>query len=222
MIYILTYILCVLMGTYGFQKVGKFPLTTSKLAAELKLLIQGTTNAYTTVRTGDIVSYKLSSELESDEDMTDIFSISGSDVATKGLGLFTNEGEVLPLCVRDKFRDEYYIDHTRAPLRVSALQNEGRLLRMISANRIPDKNAYRVDEWIDQSYYVPIVSSDEVHRFEEASKSKSKFESTKEEKKSVVNDHDEDIAEIEAKLKVAKLELQLLQLKQRQSRSGEE
>ena len=107
-------------GYLWISKVGKLPLTTSKLAVELELLIQGTTNAYTTVGTGDIVSYKLSSELESDKDMINIFSLSTSDVRTKGLGLCTNEGEVLPLCVRDNC--EYYIDHTAAPLRVSALQ----------------------------------------------------------------------------------------------------
>ena len=71
----------------------------SSLNAELRLLIHGTKNAYTTIQSGDIVIY----ELESPNTITG---------ANKGLGLFTDDSMILPLCIRNKMADEFFINQT--------------------------------------------------------------------------------------------------------------
>ena len=117
------------------------------LHAEMRLLIHGTKNAYTTIRSGDVVIYEL-------EEPT------LNRGCTKRIGLYNNDGDVEPLCIRDKMADMFFIDHTHKPVSAQLLKNQGRLIRMVTATRTRSKNtgkdenegeiAYLIDEWIDE------------------------------------------------------------------------
>lgn len=112
------------------------------LLAELKLLIQGTKNAYTTLRTGDIVYYQHEN--------------SSSDDETRALGLFTAEGTIAPLCNHvDESREVFYLDKEQEPLSANGLIEEGKLLRIVSSDKRGNK--YLIEEYIDRNdVFIPV------------------------------------------------------------------
>jgi 2-iminobutanoate/2-iminopropanoate deaminase len=104
----------------------------------MKILIQGTTNAYTTLRPNDIVFYASD---ENDE--------------KRLLGLYTAEKEVLPLCMRSEDAVTFEVDQTSAPFSAEQLKKDGRLLRIVASTKRGDK--YEVEEYLDSSVEVSIV-----------------------------------------------------------------
>lgn len=104
---------------------------TSALSADLQLRIQGTKNAYTTVLPGDVVSFQL-------EDTT-------LDGKTKGLGAFSADGVILPLCSVDGER--FTVDSRQSPISAEKLRSEGRLLRVYSSEKRADQ--FTISEYVD-------------------------------------------------------------------------
>lgn len=111
------------------------------LSAELRILIHGTKNAYTTVRSGDVLSYKHSEAVEGQ---------------TLRLGTLSSDGKVLPLCNRVKHGAEFYIDHTATPLSADQLKQENRLYRIVSSDR--KGNAFLIEEYLDDNIYIPVIA----------------------------------------------------------------
>ena len=169
-----------------------------QLWGEMQLLIQGTKNAYTTIRKNDLVVYEL---LDPE-----------SDDAPYGIGLYTGDGQLFPMCCRDKFRNELYVDHIRPAESSEQLKEQGRLLRMVSSDRVSAKQCFTISEWIDSTYSVPIVQPDELsHEEVVAIRALSKVDThdAVPAVQAVQADQAETSTVIEARLKVARLELEL-------------
>ena len=168
------------------------------------MLIQGTKNAYTTVRENDIITY----ELEDPE----------NENSPYGIGIYMEDGRLLPMCCRDKFREEFFVDHTRPPEDAEKLKRAGRLLRMISADRNSAKQCFVITEWVDSSYFVPVVSPDDLS-YEEAQALRTRTKEEPQQTLSSINadnadDTNSDADIVAARLKVARLELALLEARQ--------
>jgi hypothetical protein len=100
------------------------PTSSSRLyMAEVRILIQGTKNAYTTIRAGDVVYYKIEAKDVNKEKV-------------RALGVLTPTKMVAPLCVREDGDEEFYIDVTQKPLSVEAMIKNGSLLRIVSADKV--------------------------------------------------------------------------------------
>jgi 2-iminobutanoate/2-iminopropanoate deaminase len=111
------------------------------LSAELRLLIQGTKNAYTTARAGDVLSYLLEGNVHGKKNIR--------------LGALTENGQIAPLCNRIEGGAEFYYDHTSPTLSAEKLKEENRLCRVISSDR--RNNAFIIDEYLDDSYVIPVI-----------------------------------------------------------------
>lgn len=112
---------------------------------DFKLLIQGTKNAYTSVRNNDVLLYKLP------------YPIQGSPNA---LGVFKSEAsELIPLCNRELGSNEFHIDQTQLVLDASELKAQNKLLRIVSSDRRGDA-CFVIDEYIDSDVHIPLVSAD--------------------------------------------------------------
>jgi 2-iminobutanoate/2-iminopropanoate deaminase len=110
------------------------------LFAEMRILLYGTKNAYTTLRSGDAVFYKLETPIE-DKDTA--------------IGLFTKEGTIVPLYCADVDKCIFRIESTTTPLNALELNKDRRILRIVSSDRKGDDIV--IEEYIDESYvYVPI------------------------------------------------------------------
>lgn len=115
-----------------------------KISAELRILIQGTKNAYTTARTGDILSYRLPSPI---------------DGCTLRLGALSEEGALLPLCTRQDGSNIFDVDISEPPVSAESLKQENRLYRIISSDRKGE--SWIIDEFLGSEYLVPIISKEE-------------------------------------------------------------
>lgn len=134
-----------------------FVLTTMQLSAfrfnimnphssfalnDFKILIQGTKNAYTSVREYDVLLYKLEAPIK------------GAPLA---LGALLSQGSLVPLCNRERGSNEFYIDHTQKPLDAEELKSQSRLLRIVSSDR-RGKSCFVIDEYIDNDVHIPLVA----------------------------------------------------------------
>jgi 2-iminobutanoate/2-iminopropanoate deaminase len=118
------------------HQIGKFK--AQALKAEIRILISGTKNAYTTVRSGDVVYYA--------------YEV-GDKV--RAFGLFTAEGTVAPLCnYLDESKDVLYLDKEQEPMSVKHLVNENKLLRIVSSDKRGER--YVIEEYIDDDVYIPV------------------------------------------------------------------
>ncbi len=61
---------------------------SSSPSREIKILIQGTKNAYTTIRKNDVILYKLDNTIQDTND----------NKQSKGLGVFLDNDVLFPLC----------------------------------------------------------------------------------------------------------------------------
>ena len=127
------------------------------------------------------------------------------------------------MCCRDKFREEFFVDHTQKPLNAGELKNKGKLLRMVSSDRNPTKGCFTISEWIDSSYSIPIVAADELS-FNEVVALRSKKKKEAVEAIQSLESHETGTSImpaytelLEKKLEVARLELALLEA---QTRTG--
>lgn len=115
---------------------------STRLNAEMRILIQGTKNAYTIIRAGDVVSYKLTEP-----------SIDGKVIR---LGVLSSEGDILPLATFEKDSSEFAIDPFATPIKAEQLKSEGRIGRMFSSDR--QGNKYVISEYLDGDIHFPLIS----------------------------------------------------------------
>jgi len=112
------------------------------LFAEMQILLHGTKNAYTTLRTNDVVFFKMTPPNATEEVIS--------------LGVFTSDKTILPLCSFDENSNKYDIDPFETPLSAEELKKEQKLLRVVSSDRIGQ--TYVIEEYIDGDTYIPIRS----------------------------------------------------------------
>lgn len=119
-------------------------ITSNKFALsyEMRIRIQGTKNAYTTLRPFDVVLYDLQKSIE-------------DSVQLKRLGVYTVDREVLPLCSYGE--DRLYIDKTERALNAEKLNNDGRLCRIISSDR-RGTESFIIEEYLGSEVIVPILN----------------------------------------------------------------
>lgn len=122
----------------------------------LKILIHGTKNAYTTVRTFDVVLYKLDSPIISMHPryLTPINQ-------TKSLAVYSEDEDLIPLCNFEKGSNEYFTDKFRPNLNPDALSRDKRILRVVSSDR-RGTDCFIVDEYIDDDVHVPVRDKNDV------------------------------------------------------------
>lgn len=114
--------------------------TYSSLFAEIRLLIQGTKNAYTTARTHDVLSYELARPVGE---------------KNKRLAVLSEDGKLLPLSNVVEGGSEFVVDPKESPLSPEKLKSEGRLLRIFSSDRRGQE--YVIEEYIDDDVYIPVI-----------------------------------------------------------------
>jgi len=181
-------ILATLVGT----ATALFPSTSvgprahsTQLFSELRLLIQGTKNAYTVVRPNDVILYQLAAPLPTDTKKT------------KALGVYDGQS-IIPLYSRVEGDAEFFIDAVSeaAKMSATALQKGGQLLRVISSDR-RGMDCFIIDEYLPEDVDVPVREEGQLSIV-----SNDKSVSTS-----------PSIAIVEAQLEVAELKLRLLELK---------
>ena len=158
----------------------------TQLYAELRILIHGTKNAYTTLRNHDVIIYQLTRSIEG---------------RTRALGVYKSDNTVMPLCNEYLGSSEFYEDVTSTPLSAERLKEDRRILRIISSDR--RGNSYSIEEYIDDDVYIPIKGAS-------SSSSTSNFSDLPVNEESI-EDIEKRIAELE--LKLAELKLKALQSK---------
>ena len=121
----------------SFVRKGTF---STSLFAEMQILIHGTKNAWTTIRPYDLVLYKLEMKVKGKE---------------RGLGVYTPERDILPLCNHEKGSTEFFIDSLQEAYSAETLKSENRLLRIVSADR-RGTNCFVVEEYLDSDILIPI------------------------------------------------------------------
>lgn len=176
------------------------------LFGELRLRIQGTKNAYTTVRPNDVILYKLntppSSSFEDSKKM-------------KALGVFDGVS-IVPLYARVEGSAEFYLDATSHCSKISSdlLQKADRLLRVVSSDR-RGEDCFIIDEYISDDVYIPIREPSTSPPLSEPIapsilSSHGNIPSDSESESSAVNI-------VEAQLEVARLKLKLMELRAKSS-----
>ena len=110
----------------------------------MRIKIQGTTNAYTTLRPLDVVLYGLDPVV---------------DGKSRALGVF-KAGEVAPLCNRVAGCTEFYRDATQSPLSAEKLKQAGLMLRVVSSDRRGD-NCFIIEEYLDEDIRIPLVTEEQ-------------------------------------------------------------
>jgi len=162
-----------------------FIKSRTQLYAELRILIHGTKNAYTTLRNHDVIIYQLTKSIEG---------------RTRALGVYKSDNTVMPLCNEYLGSSEFYEDVTSTPLLAERLKEDRRILRIISSDR--RGNSYSIEEYIDNDVYIPIKGA--------TSSSTSNVSDLPVNEESI-EDVEQRIAELE--LKLAELKLKALQSK---------
>ena len=112
--------------------------------SSMRIKIHGTKNAFTTIRSNDIVLYQLENQID------------GLD---KSIGLYKS-GLIYPLLAKDAKREIFLLDSTQEPLDAEVMGRKNRILRMISSDTFSGLGieAYKVDEYIDDSVYIKLYN----------------------------------------------------------------
>lgn len=113
------------------------------LRVELRLMIEGTKNVYTTARAGDVLVYRTKN------------MIHGGKLT---LGVLTEDGMVIPLC-RRKDSEEFYLDRASPPLSAEVLRAENQLLSIMDSDRCG--KVFIIDQHLDDTYFVPICENND-------------------------------------------------------------
>jgi 2-iminobutanoate/2-iminopropanoate deaminase len=214
-----------MISVFGFQKVARpaaYGRLFEPLYAEMSILIQGTKNAYTTLRPYDVVLYKLNAPTDDGKD--------------RALGAFTAKSEILPLYNKVEGDSEFYIDPAQAKMSAEKLKSENRLLRVVSSDR-RGQDCFIIEEYLGSDIWIPVRADGEeiVVKAESATKSEVANEAVKivpsmatdpivaaptvavaqspQLQLSSLEQIDASIALTEAKLEIALLQSQLLQLR---------
>lgn len=117
----------------GFKLWDNKMKSKTGIFAEMRILIHGTKNAWTTLRPYDLVLYELEIKVKGKE---------------RGLGVYTPSHDILPLCNYVKGSTEFHVDVLQDAYSAETLKNENRLLRVVSADR-RGTNCFIVEEYLD-------------------------------------------------------------------------
>jgi hypothetical protein len=113
------------------------------MLTNLTLCVTGTKNAYTTLRSGDVITYKLDEPID------------GKSVR---LGTLSGDGkDILPLCNIVEQGVDFVLDPNSSPISAEKLRKEGKLLRIISSDRKGD--GYVIEEYLDEEIYIPALET---------------------------------------------------------------
>jgi hypothetical protein len=149
---VVSHSLILMNGYYNLNKGRVYKLMLDSMSApssssnnpisSMRIRIHGTKNAYTTIRSNDIVLYQLENEVDGLE---------------RAVGLYRN-GLIYPLLAKDAKRDVFLIDSKVDPLDAEVLGRKNRILRMVSSDAFSGlgKEAFKVDEYIDDTVYVKL------------------------------------------------------------------
>ena len=107
----------------------------TRLYSEFRLLIQGTKNAYTTIRVNDVLLYVNSK-------------------GNSGLGVY-KEGKIFPLCNYDKGSSAFFVDYAVQAPDADELKAASKLLRVVSSDR-RGQNCFIIEEFISSDVEIPI------------------------------------------------------------------
>lgn len=105
----------------------------------LRILIQGTKNAYTTLQTWDCVLY----------------TIPEIDEKEISVGYMTPEAKIQPLGVLEEGDAEFRPDLSLPLLSAKQLIEEKKLLRIVSSDR--SKGIFTIDEYLGDEVYIPVI-----------------------------------------------------------------
>jgi enamine deaminase RidA (YjgF/YER057c/UK114 family) len=114
-------------------------LIPRKLLAELRIQIHGTKNAHTTLRNHDVVLYKLDPPVEE---------------CVRGIGVYQADQTILPLYCRSEGSNLFSADYDH-PLSATALNEQKRLLRVVSSDRSGCN--FIIEEYLDNDIYAPLL-----------------------------------------------------------------
>lgn len=123
-------------------QIRKCRIKTSLEAIQVK--IYGTKNAYTTLRQYDVVLYKMDQSIDEKE-------------TALGLYLGGAEEEMRLLCCDEVGGVKFHVDQNYEAINAQALQNEGQILRVITADRVRDStSSVIIEEWLSGDIFIPI------------------------------------------------------------------
>lgn len=175
-------------------------ISSTALFGEMRILIHGTKNAWTTLRPYDLVLYELEIKVKGKE---------------RGLGVYTPDREVLPLCNYEKGSTEFYVDTFQEAYSAETLKSENRLLRIVSADR-RGTGCFVVEEYLDNDILIA-VRDPQSSSADQSSSSESKEEddgaSTSGVKSDNIEKLSDNIEKLLSKIEAAKYDQQLLLLK---------
>eukprot|EP01035_Chromulina_nebulosa_P007762 gene7762-10485_t len=131
----------------GSYKTNKSILSRKPLF-DMQILIHGTRNAFTTLRNYDVVFFKAQS---SSSDFPD------DEIR---LGVYTNDGNIRPLCSYNENSNQFHIDPYENALTAMQLKNENRILRIVSSDR-KGESTFTIDEYLGSDVVIPLRNKDE-------------------------------------------------------------
>ena len=118
-----------------YSNMVKFPREQKLQLSAIQVKIYGTSNAYTTLRPYDVVVYELENPVDGKEEALALY-LGGA-----------NE-EMRLLCCGEMGGYRFHIDHNYESMNAQALQNEGRIRRVITASRVRDQpESVTIEEW---------------------------------------------------------------------------
>lgn len=174
--------------------------STSKTSvfAEMRILIHGTLNAWTTLRPYDLILYELEIKVKGKE---------------RGIGVYTPDRDILPLCNYVKGSTEFYVDILQDAYSAETLQSENRLLRVVSADR-RGTDCFIVEEYLDADILIPIRDPKDFIPTSPISTTSTTIEALRHDNEiTKVSNSEATIETITSKLEIAMYDFQLLELK---------
>lgn len=135
-------------GVQGLVKLKQVPVAPERRKCmrlgAIQVKIYGTKNAYTSLRPYDVVLYKMDKEIDDKE-------------TALGLYLGGTEEEMRLLCCEEAAGIKFNIDENYEPLNAQALQSNGQILRVITADRVRDStSSVIIEEWLSGDIFIPI------------------------------------------------------------------
>lgn len=194
-------------SNFGLKELSNKKSKNAALFAEMRILIHGTKNAYTTVRPYDLILYELEIKVKGKE---------------RGLGVYTPDGEILPLCNYIKGSTEFFVDKLQDSYVADTLKSENRLLRIVSADR-RGTECFVVEEYLDSDILIPvrdpieialITTSTPVNELGPAQLDSTDHDNSSADLMNEDTDLDRCIEAVTAKLEIVMLKSQLFQLKE--------
>lgn len=114
---------------------------------DIEIRLQGTANAYTTLRNYDTVLYALDEPIG---DKSISIGVYRTDLDNENTGGIDGRGMIIPLRGIPNDDEIFYYDDTRVPLSVTELHENDKILRIVSSGRKGEKCVV-VDEYLDVS-----------------------------------------------------------------------